>query len=404
MPETRVFDVGGVLLERPFRVRRLGHFGVNVMDSTSVVEFYTRVLGFRVSDTIDFVGMLGPEQREGLDGGLGYFLRHGTDHHSYVVFPKPAFEAATVPSPPGVTANQLTWQVGSLSEVCAATDWFPTLDLPVVRAGRDMPGSNWHVYVPDPDGHINELYYGIEQIGWSGHTKPAVMHERIFRHAPDLPQMAEADEVTAALRAGMDVSSGHRHVERDAATCDVQGVLLPRPFKVTRIGPLTLFVSDMAASVEFYTTVMGLRETERIAHDGCECVYLRTNTEHHSLALWPIGLRPVLGLSEHTTLGPIGMQVANYRQLRDAVGHLQAAGFTVTQLPAALHPGIDYAACVRDPDGHTVQLYYYMEQIGWNGSPRPSSLRPEVVPGTWPDVVAAHDDTYAGEPFLGPWG
>jgi catechol 2,3-dioxygenase-like lactoylglutathione lyase family enzyme len=401
----RTFDVGGVLLDRPFKVRRLGHFGVNVMDSTSVAGFYTRVLGFRVSDTIDFAGMLRPEQRdERHDDGLGYFMRHGTDHHSYVVFPKPAFEAATMPNPPGVTANQLTWQVGSLEEVRAATDWFPTLDLAVVRAGRDMPGSNWHVYVPDPDGHVNELYYGIEQIGWSGHTKPAAMYERIFHSAPDLPQVSEADEVTAAIRAGIEVVAGHRHVEVDPATFDVQGVLLPRPFKIVRIGPVCLFVSDMAASVDFYSTVMGLRETERATHEGFECVYLRADAEHHSLALWPLGLRTVLGLSEHTTLGPIGLQVANYRQLKAAVAHLQDAGFTVRQLPPVLHPGVDYAACVRDPDGHTLQLYYCMEQVGWSGAPRPASFRPRVVPGVWPDAVAAHDAAYAGEPFLGPWG
>ena len=35
-----------------------------------------------------------------------------------------------------------------------------------------MPGSNWHAYLYDPDGQSNELYYGIEQIGWNGHSKP----------------------------------------------------------------------------------------------------------------------------------------------------------------------------------------------------------------------------------------
>jgi catechol 2,3-dioxygenase-like lactoylglutathione lyase family enzyme len=152
------FDVGGVLLERPFKIRRLGHFGVNVVDSGRNVEFYTDLLGFKISDSIDFSVML-PEARRGDDLGcpLGFFLRHGTDHHSYVVFPKAVFEAVTAPAPPQVTANQLTWQVGSLREVRDAIDWLPTVGCPVMRAGRDMPGSNWHVYVPDPDGHISGL-------------------------------------------------------------------------------------------------------------------------------------------------------------------------------------------------------------------------------------------------------
>ena len=29
-----------------------------------------------------------------------------------------------------------------------------------------MPGSNWNAYPFDPDGHVNEIFYGIEQIGW----------------------------------------------------------------------------------------------------------------------------------------------------------------------------------------------------------------------------------------------
>jgi catechol 2,3-dioxygenase-like lactoylglutathione lyase family enzyme len=401
---TGQFDVGGTLLDRPFKVRRLGHFGVNVDDAEAAREFYTRTLGFRLSDSIDFGSMLPPEQRPRRpESGLGHFLRHGTDHHSYVVFPKEVFEAVTAPNPPGVTANQITWQVGSLAEVRAATDWFPAIGRPVLRAGRDMPGSNWHVYLPDPDGHVNELYYGVEQIGWDGHTKPAAMYERIFHEAPSLPQVSEAQEVDDALAAGVSPLSGHRYREVDPAVHDVQGVLLPRPFKVTRVGPITLFVRDLDASLAFYTEVLGLRETERARHGEFEAVYLRAGTEHHSLALWPLALRPELGLSPHTSLGPIGLQLASYRQLRDAVSHLHEAGHEITYLPAALHPGIDCTACVRDTDGHTIQLYAHMEQIGWDGSPRPPAARPTIEPGAWPEVIPGHAGVYEGESFLGPW-
>ena len=36
----RRYDVGGVLLDRPFRIRRLGHFGYNVDDIAACLEFY----------------------------------------------------------------------------------------------------------------------------------------------------------------------------------------------------------------------------------------------------------------------------------------------------------------------------------------------------------------------------
>jgi hypothetical protein len=100
----------------------------------------------------------------------------------------------------------------------------------------------------------------------------------------------------------------------------------------------------------------------------------------------------------------LGLQVANYRQLRDAVAFLRAHGAGIVELPPELHPGIDYAAHVLDPDGHVVQLYHQMEQIGWDGRPRPRTQRRTALPhAAWPDTLEAASDAYCGEPFMGPW-
>ncbi len=98
------------------------------------------------------------------------------------------------------------------------------------------------------------------------------------------------------------------------------------------------------------------------------------------------------------------MQVANYQQLRDARTFLKEQGVTIKELPLELSPGIDYSFLAIDPDGHAVQLYYAMEQIGWDGKPRPAGERRKVVPGEWPEALGPMSDTYMGEPFLGPWG
>src|SRR5579859_3274158 len=86
------YDVGGVLLERPFKIRRLGHFGFNVTRFDDAVHFYTDLLGFMVSDELDFAGRLPPEAQNGPGGTRGVFTRHGTDHHSFVLFPRGALE------------------------------------------------------------------------------------------------------------------------------------------------------------------------------------------------------------------------------------------------------------------------------------------------------------------------
>ena len=399
------FNVGGVRLDRPFKIRRLGHFGFNVRDVPTCLKFYTDVLGFSVSDPIDFGSRIEDEDlRETLGHGLGYFLRHGTDHHSFVVFPKQILDQLAGPSKrDDVTINQITWQVGSLREVTTAEEWLRDLENPIRRSGRDTPGSNWHVYPFDPNENINELYYGIEQIGWNGISKPEIFRKRGFQKKPDLPQISEYDEVQSALKEGANLLDGTRHTYEMDSKYDVGGIMLPRPFKVIRIGPVRLFVDDMEEALAFYLQRMGLTVTEEVTYNGHRCVFLRANTEHHSLALYPMALRAELGLSEHTSCMSFGMQVGDYQQLRDAVSFIEEQGVEIKYLPPELFPGMDYCAFAIDPDGHAIQLYYYMEQIGWDGKPRPASQRPQVS-DPWPEAVDPQSDTFGGETLLGPIG
>ncbi len=140
------FDVGGVRLARPFRIRRLGHFGVNVMDMEAARRFYEGLLGFRISDQLDFSSRFSEEQRARLGSCVGYFSRHGTEHHSFVFFPRRALDALhdAARERADITINQITWQAGSLGEVVDGFEWFKSRGAKINRAGRDMPGSNWH--------------------------------------------------------------------------------------------------------------------------------------------------------------------------------------------------------------------------------------------------------------------
>src|SRR4029453_18728996 len=403
---TGKFNVGGVLLNQPFKIRRLGHFGFNLSNMEDGVRFYVDLLGFRISDVMDYSRRAkDPAQVAGLGDPNGYFTRYGTDHHAMVLFPKRVRDALGRQERPGITVNQITWQVGSLSEVGNAIKWFNENGIKQQRSGRDMPGSNWHTYLFDPDGHSNELYYGIEQIGWDGHRKPRIMYNIGFEEAPPLPQISEFQETQNALSQGVDLQSGYRHVEEPAEAYDVDGVLLPRPFKIVRLGPVYLFVENIESAQSFYRDTLGFTLTEEVIWGGHRCLFFRCNTEHHSLALFPLELRQVLGMSPHSTAAALGLQLANYRQLKDTVTFLRYHGVDVTEsLPPELHPGIEYSATVRDPDGHTIQLYCAMEQIGWGGKPSPRELRKTRALDDWPESIDGAVDAYLGEPFLGPWG
>ncbi|MGH8236874.1 MAG: VOC family protein, partial [Steroidobacteraceae bacterium] len=303
------YSVGGVRMLRPFHIRRLGHFGLNVDHSAACLAFYRRHLGLRLADLIDYRQIF-PHLPEitSLGDPRGYFLRHGTDHHSFVLFDRKVrtgldreqrFRA-------GVTVNQITWQVGSLAEVVQAHAYLGSQGVRISRAGRDTPGSNWHTYFFDPDGHTVELFYGIEQIGWNGRSKPKAMYDRGFADVPPLPQIGERAEVAEAGARGVDLDAGATDSDAPAAGYEVDGVLLSRPFAVTGIGPARIFVTDLERSLDFYATVLGLTVTARARLLGEECAFLRANTEHHSLALYPLALRGALGLWDGSTLLSFG--------------------------------------------------------------------------------------------------
>jgi catechol 2,3-dioxygenase-like lactoylglutathione lyase family enzyme len=400
------YDVGGVRYPRPFKIRRLGHFGFNVADMDKGLDFYSRLLGFRVTDTRDFSKVPGREEMaKRLQDPRIVFMSHNSDHHAFLLAHKSLgaiFGDDAVSR--DVTVNQITWQVGTMEEVFAAADYFRDRDVEIRRVGRDMPGSNWHTYIRDPDGHTVELYYGMEQIGWDGRSKPESMYYRAFRETPELPQISEEQEVRDAIAKGIDINAGNVIQDRTGEEYVVAGTRLPRPFKVTNIGPMSLFVADVGASEAFYAQTMGFIRTEVVTWKGHRCVFLRNGSEHHSLSLFPKALRSELGLNPDTSCASMGVEVGSYQQLRDAVSFLKKHGVPFTDaIPPELYPGVDYAAHILDPAGHCIMLHYYMERIGWDGNPRPAELRRKVGKD-WPEAIEPMTDTYADQTFMGPLG
>ena len=403
MASVQEHEVGGVLLERPFKVRRLGHVGFCFENLKASHDFYRDLLGLRISDTIDL-----SERAGATAAGLGdrqmYFTRYGSDHHSLVFLSRAVQNAMSAVDDPMMDIQQLAWQVDSLSEIKRAYHWLRSEGQEISKVGRDMPGSNWHVYFNDPDGHRNELFYGIEQVGWDGVAKPLPMFRHKVSGEFSLPQQSETQEVEDAIRDGIDVFAGPRDPDIGTVSYDVEGVLLQRPFRVTGIGPVGLFARDMQAELSFYTRIMGFKITERVLLNGHECVFMRAGDEHHSLALYPFELKRDLRIRADSTCAVIGFQVASYRQLKDAVHFLREHEVPVFQVALPFSTGIDFSAHFLDPDGHMVRLYHSMERVDWEGRPKPAELRRAASPDEWPDVLQDGDGSFAHVVFQGPLG
>jgi hypothetical protein len=60
----------------------------------------------------------------------------------------------------------------------------------------------------------------------------------------------------------------------------------------------------------------------------------------------------------------VGVQVADYRQLRGAVTFLEEHGSVIRWLPAELTPGVGPNVFAIEPSGQAAQIYHSMWQIG----------------------------------------
>ena len=122
--------------------------------------------------------------------------------------------------------------------------------------------------------------------------------------------------------------------------------------RVSELGHVSLFVRDLGLSVRFYRDVLGLRETGR-GKDG-RIVFLSAGAHHHdvSLEVARIDAQPLPAGAPG--LYHVAFCVGSTREA------LQAARREAEQ--AGLRPfgetgGATPCFCVKDPDGHTVELY-----------------------------------------------
>lgn len=119
--------------------RRLGHVLLFSPDLGRQVDFYTRVLGMKLSDrSRDIIA----------------FMRCGTDHHTVALLTSPA---------PGF--HHGSFQVGSVDEIATGAvqmterGWQPGWGL-----GRHVIGSNFFYYIRDPWGSFAEYFFDLDFI------------------------------------------------------------------------------------------------------------------------------------------------------------------------------------------------------------------------------------------------
>jgi catechol 2,3-dioxygenase len=149
----------------PFNITKIGHVVLNCTDLERSVRFYTEVLGFQVSDV--YGADIAP-------GGM-VFLRCNPDHHGV------ALVGSLPETSHNLELNHLAFEVGTLDEVLRAREHLQRHGVVIDFEGRRRAGVQIAVEFRDPDGHLLEIYWGLDRIGSDGHVRPPA--EWIWAHS-----------------------------------------------------------------------------------------------------------------------------------------------------------------------------------------------------------------------------
>lgn len=142
-----------------------------------------------------------------------------------------------------------------------------------------------------------------------------------------------------------------------------------------RFGHIGLAARDLERMVAFYVDVLGMQVSDHMTFPPespfDEGVWLRINTDHHVISLF--GLRePGEPRGRAVTAGVhhIGFELRSFDEVLAVLRHARANG-TPIQGTRTGGPGNQLRVYLYDPEDNIVELYFAMDQIGWDGATRP---------------------------------
>ncbi|WP_091470953.1 VOC family protein [Paenarthrobacter nitroguajacolicus] len=147
------------------KVARLGHVGLAVSDIDRSVEFYTEVLGMRLTEMFRYGD---DEVGHGTAVLAGAFVRGNADtiHHRLSIFT--LRDAAETPDARTLGLHHIAFEMDTSEDLVGLYKRFEELEVPIVNARIGGPGNQPRFYGLDPDGNLLEFYWNIDQIGWDG--------------------------------------------------------------------------------------------------------------------------------------------------------------------------------------------------------------------------------------------
>ena len=150
----------------------------------------------------------------------------------------------------------------------------------------------------------------------------------------------------------------------------------PLPFHLRKIGHVVLNVTDLDASVRFYTELLGLDISDRYPDTMVPggMVFLRCNTDHHGVAL--VGGARALDAS---SLNHFAFEVGTLDEVFRARAWLDKHGVPLV-FEGRRRAGCQIAVEFRDPDGNNLEIYWNIDLAAFRSRSRIGQWDDRVEP------------------------
>jgi catechol 2,3-dioxygenase len=161
-------------------------------------------------------------------------------------------------------------------------------------------------------------------------------------------------------------------VERDPAVRRLRRHARPRGlgFQLRKIGHVVLNCRDLERSIRFYTEVLGFEVSDVYPGEMVPggMAFLRCNTDHHGIGL----VGSMKGTASNHDLNHVAFEVGSLDEVLLAAKRLRTCGATI-DFEGRRRAGVQIAVEFRDPDGHRLEIYWGIDQVGSDGRVRPPS-------------------------------